>query len=63
VGIWHEKKGRENCTGVWWDELKEAANLDTGLNETQIKWVLKKVCGIGVIGLIWIKIVTNGGLL
>jgi hypothetical protein len=29
----------------------------------KIKWVLKKLCGIGVIGFIWIKIVANGGSL
>jgi len=40
VGMWHEKKGRENCTGCWWDELKEAANLDTGLDGNTNKMCL-----------------------
>ena len=37
---------------------------DTGVDgKIKIKWILKKMCTIGMIGLIWIKIVKYGGLL
>jgi hypothetical protein len=50
--------GMEGSAGVWWKELKVVDNLEETRVEgkIKIKWVLKKLCGIGVIGFIWIKI-------
>jgi hypothetical protein len=51
-------------TGFWWGDMSEGDHMkDPGVNGTiMLKW-MKKWDGGAWTGLIWLRIVTGGGLL